>query len=60
MAKKTDAGKPATKKKPQVETTPKNGDPKPDLAEVRTQIDGIDRRIQELIAERAPVATSLR
>jgi chorismate mutase/prephenate dehydratase len=28
-------------------------DPKPDLAEVRVQIDGIDRRIQELIAERA-------
>jgi chorismate mutase/prephenate dehydratase len=26
---------------------------KPDLAEVRAQIDGIDRRIQELIAERA-------
>ena len=26
---------------------------KPDLGEVRTQIDGIDRRIQELIAERA-------
>src|SRR5207342_1226812 len=29
---------------------------KPDLAEVRTQIDGIDRRIQELIAERAQFA----
>ncbi len=28
-------------------------EPRPDLAQVRAQIDGIDRRIQELIAERA-------
>ena len=41
--------------KKQKATSDKAGkaDPKPDLAEVRAQIDGIDRRIQELIAERA-------
>ena len=55
MAKKNDTRKPATAKKPakpQVDAAVK-GEPKPDLGAVREQIDGIDRRIQELIAERA-------
>ena len=34
-------------------STPAKAPATPDLAEVRAQIDGIDRRIQELIAERA-------
>ena len=45
MAKKTDKGVPDKQAKP--------AETKPDLAQVREQIDGIDRRIQELIAERA-------
>ena len=44
------AKKPAGKSAKAAEKPPV---PKPDLAEVRAQIDGIDRRIQELIAERA-------
>ena len=47
MARKT-AGKPA-----KAPAKNKAVEQKPDLAEVRVQIDGIDRRIQELIAERA-------
>ena len=35
---------------------PKAAEAKPDLGEVRAQIDGIDRRIQELIAQRAGFA----
>jgi chorismate mutase/prephenate dehydratase len=42
--------KPAVEAKPAVDTT------KPDLAAVRAQIDGIDREIQALIAERAEFA----
>ena len=54
MAKKTDSKKPTAKKaaKPQVEAAGK-GEPKPDLGAVREQIDGIDRQIQSLIAQRA-------
>jgi len=55
--KKPIAGKPATAGKSANSTKPK---PKPaappQLADVRAQIDGIDRRIQELIAERARFA----
>ena len=43
-------------KKPDRKAVDKNAKPaeaKPDLAQVREQIDGIDRKIQELIAERA-------
>ena len=55
MAKKKDTRKPGAAKtpaRPQVDATAK-GESKPDLGAVREQIDGIDRRIQELIAERA-------
>ena len=48
MAKKTD------KQAPQKQAQPPEA--KPDLAQVREQIDGIDRRIQELIAQRAGFA----
>ena len=42
------------RKKVDVEKAPaKQAQAKPDLAAVRTQIDGIDRQIQDLIAERA-------
>ena len=47
------AGKPATKKKPAPARSTQATAPAPVLADVRAQIDGIDRRIQELIAERA-------
>jgi chorismate mutase-like protein len=55
MAKKKDTRKPGAAKtpaKPQVDAAVK-GESKPDLGAVREQIDGIDRRIQALIAERA-------
>lgn len=47
--KKTAAKKTAPNKRVPDKTTPE----KPDLLEVRAQIDGLDRRIQQLIAERA-------
>lgn len=55
-SKKTSAKKPAPAAKP----ASRGGKPRdpapPALADVRAQIDGIDRRIQELIAERAAFA----
>jgi chorismate mutase/prephenate dehydratase len=54
--KKPAAGKPAPKKKPASGRAAQAVGPAPVLADVRAQIDGIDRRIQELIAERAGFA----
>lgn len=48
-AKKAETGKAATGRS----SAKASASAKPDLGEVRTRIDGIDRRIQELIAERA-------
>ena len=50
MARKTPTAKPAKAAKPATEAKPAA---KPDLGEVRAQIDGIDQQIQALIAERA-------
>ena len=47
------AKSPAPPKRSSVRQKPASAPDAPDLSEVRTQIDGIDRRIQELIAERA-------
>ncbi|MBO9716937.1 MAG: prephenate dehydratase [Pseudoxanthomonas sp.] len=55
-SKKPAAGKPAPKKKPASGRAAQAVAPPPVLADVRAQIDGIDRRIQELIAERAGFA----
>lgn len=57
-SKKTSAGKPANAR-PKAPTARAKGPaatPAPVLADVRAQIDGIDRRIQELIAQRAGFA----
>lgn len=45
--------KPSTKPTSAAGAGPAAVEPKPDLSAVRAQIDGIDRRIQQLIAERA-------
>ncbi len=55
-APKKPAGKPAATKKPASGRGTQAAGPAPVLADVRAQIDGIDRRIQELIAERAGFA----
>ena len=47
------AGKPSRAKSPASVGIPTDAQGKPDLAAVRAQIDGIDREIQSLIAERA-------
>src|SRR5690606_12992983 len=54
-AAKTAAGRATTTGRGGTKTPPRkaSGRARPDLGEVRAQIDGIDRRIQELIAERA-------
>ncbi|TXI29327.1 MAG: prephenate dehydratase [Ottowia sp.] len=57
-SKKTSAGKPANArpKAPTARAKRPAATPAPVLADVRAQIDGIDRRIQELIAQRAGFA----
>ena len=57
-SKKTSAGKPANArpKAPTARAKDPAATPAPALADVRAQIDGIDRRIQELIAQRAGFA----
>ena len=57
-SKKTSAGKPANARPKASTARAKDpaATPAPALADVRAQIDGIDRRIQELIAQRAGFA----